>query len=374
MKKTVLYITYIDFGNMLSGSSVRPQKMYQAFIDCGFNIKLLSGSTKNIDKKKRVKNINEIREWLKFNTPDFCYIESPTTHINFKEDRDLIKLIHDKGIKIGYFYRDALYKLGKDVLFNEQKINVFSKKYIKFLYNKLCVCRDEKILKKYVDIVYFPSLEMAKFFKFKRFDSLPPAGEIINYNNNKDRHGAIYVGGISKSYGIDLLLDTFEEINKEQNIDLILVCRKNELCNINSKYLNKEWLKIKHASGNELKKLYETAKIAVMPKKDNLYNSFAVSVKTYEYMSYGLPIVANANKSVIEIFEKNNIGLLADFTVEDFKNKILYLYNNEMLINKYKNDINDILLSDNLWIHRVTKVENDLIDISKNINSKESKL
>jgi len=112
MKKTVLYITYIDFGNMLSGSSVRPQKMYQAFIDCGFNIKLLSGSTKNVDKKKRVKNINEIREWLKFNTPDFCYIESPTTHINFKEDRDLIKLIHNKGIKIGYFYRDALYKLG----------------------------------------------------------------------------------------------------------------------------------------------------------------------------------------------------------------------------------------------------------------------
>ena len=40
----LLYITYIDFGESKSGSSVRPQKIYKAFLDAGHEVKLLQES------------------------------------------------------------------------------------------------------------------------------------------------------------------------------------------------------------------------------------------------------------------------------------------------------------------------------------------
>ena len=40
---TILYITFIDFGEFKSGSSVRPQKMYDAFRQLGHEVKLLEG-------------------------------------------------------------------------------------------------------------------------------------------------------------------------------------------------------------------------------------------------------------------------------------------------------------------------------------------
>ena len=322
--KTVLYITYIDFdlNKMASGSYVRPQKIYNAWLEMGYKAILLNGSIQKKYKKERLKNIEKIKTYLSENTPDFCYIESSGSYITFKEDKKLIKLIHKKGIKIGYFYRDAYHKLGRDVLFNGKKVKIYSKEFLRYLYIKCRMYFDDMFLKKYIDIVYFPSMEMSLYFNFKNMKELPPAGEIINYCDNK-KSGVIYVGGITKSYGIDLLMETFYEINKLEKIDLILICREKEVNNIPDKYLNEPWLKIRHASGKELKKYYEKAKIAVMPKNINyLYNSFAVSVKIYEYMSYNLPIVATETLVVKRIFKENKIGLVADFDVNDFKDKI----------------------------------------------------
>lgn len=43
----ILYITYIDFKDVNSGSSVRPQKIYETLVASGHNVKLLSGSQSN---------------------------------------------------------------------------------------------------------------------------------------------------------------------------------------------------------------------------------------------------------------------------------------------------------------------------------------
>ena len=47
----ILYIAYVDINSGTSGSSVRPQKMYRAFLDEGHEVKLLSGSTAALGKK-----------------------------------------------------------------------------------------------------------------------------------------------------------------------------------------------------------------------------------------------------------------------------------------------------------------------------------
>ena len=103
----ILYITYIDLNApQTSGSSVRPNKMLDAFLKSGHTVKLLSGSTEYIHRTQRKHSIKEIHSWLKNETPDICYIESSTYPIIFHADRMLIKHIHKLGIPIGYFYRD----------------------------------------------------------------------------------------------------------------------------------------------------------------------------------------------------------------------------------------------------------------------------
>ena len=49
----ILYITYVDMSGGSSGSGVRPQKMYRAFLDEGHEVKLLSGTQQRWDRDAR---------------------------------------------------------------------------------------------------------------------------------------------------------------------------------------------------------------------------------------------------------------------------------------------------------------------------------
>ena len=59
----LLYITYIDFTeNPKSGSAVRPQKMYKAFLEHGVDVKLLECQQNK--RKQRKEKVKEILHWL----------------------------------------------------------------------------------------------------------------------------------------------------------------------------------------------------------------------------------------------------------------------------------------------------------------------
>lgn len=358
--KTVLYISYIDMNNAISGSAVRPLAMYNAFVELGYNVISIKEIASKDNKINRIKAINMIKEWLNYNIPDFCYIESPGDPIIFKEDRKLIKFIKNKKIKIAYFYRDAYYKVGKDCLGLEQNSKFILKDNLRYFYYKFLYWRDELLLRKYVNIIYFPSMEMAKYFKFKKIGILPPAGYSVDILEGK-RDALIYVGGISKRYGIDLLLDSINIINQKQHIDLLLVCREKELKYIKKIYFNAPWLKIIHASGQEdLKKIYSNAKIAIIPVSSNVYNNFAIPIKLYEYMSYGLPIVSTNLTEVTKIIKRYNIGLISENDSEKLASTIMNLYNNQELIKIFATNSKKFLLKENLWLHRVKKIEEDI--------------
>ena len=63
MNNNILYITFVDFNEQKSGSSVRPKKMYDAFIRLGIKIKLLEGQqNRKYERWKRViKYFKDIR-------------------------------------------------------------------------------------------------------------------------------------------------------------------------------------------------------------------------------------------------------------------------------------------------------------------------
>ena len=201
----ILYITYIDFGVTTSGSSVRPQKMYKAFIDEGHQVKLLSGGQGNLRTRyTRIDAVAEITRWLDGNRPDLCYIESPVYPIMWAADRKLIRRVHRMGVPIGYFYRDFYWKFPELYPRRKDLTGALKERFLDLQQN-----RTDALLR-CADIVYFPSREAGEFFPFRDKRALPPAGENGNPIGPGEANTSIYVGGLSGDYGGEALYITDE--------------------------------------------------------------------------------------------------------------------------------------------------------------------
>ena len=351
----ILYITYIDTHNVTSGSGIRPVRMYQAFLDEGHSVKLLSGQCGRDDKPARKKAVHEIMDWLKENRPDLCYIESPTYPIMFQCDYDLIRKLHKMQVPMGYFYRD-FYRKFPD-LFPRRKglINTLKELYLDYLQYKT-----DRILR-LVDVVYYPSESCFKWFSYKRMKALPPAGFDRLPEHREHNHTVIYVGGISEHYNGDMLLDAIDELShRDPDCRLILVCREAEWKAFEHPCKDAPWLEVHHASGDALAPLYAQASVAIIGKKENTYNALAISVKIFEYMSYGLPQVIFDNLESGKLLRTEKIGIPVEPTPTAMADALEMLLNNEKLCKEYRDNIRDALLKRHLWNHRVQQIISDL--------------
>ena len=358
MKNTmkVLYICFADFNRVDSGSSVRPQKMYKAFLDRGHEIKLLCGSDGNDCREERKKNVAEINAWLNSEKPDICYIESPTGAIMLDCDIRLIKRIHRMGVPIGYFMRDFHSKFPE--IFPRRKGFVNS---LKDLYLDI---RQEKTfaLLNNVDIVYLPCDETKALFEYPDMRALPPAGE--NHWIDKSGGGCtgIYVGGISQHYSLGELLDAYAILCENgEKYRLILCARENEWESFEHSHKNAEWLEIHHASGEELADLYSKADIGLLiPKAGSAYNDVTLSVKIFEYMSYGLPIVAAHCVAMDNVINKYSVGITTNNAPRDFADAIKKMFDDKISYDSFRANEKTALLNGNLWVHRVDTIIDDL--------------
>jgi|LSQX01.1.fsa_nt_gb glycosyltransferase involved in cell wall biosynthesis len=367
--QTLLYITYSDFNHVSSGSSVRPYKLYQAFKDLPLNISLISGYA---NRKLQITNAIHLFKEKKF---DFCYIEPPSEMIFSKQDWKLFKSLKKYNIPVAFFFRDFFYKFPINMFYKD--LSPFEKMKIKV--KQQIQKRTEKRLAKYIDIFYFPSPEAAKIFKYPNKKVLPPAGESLFKNFKQSRRytlekntssNAIYVGGISKGYGTDFLINAFKQLNQNKiHCKLIFVCRKAEFENSALKDHNFSWLNIVHAQGDDLVKLYQKADIALLPiNSNNPYHNKAVSVKLFEYMSYALPIVSTPAASMAKIIKQYDIGFVTkSYSEQEFSQAILKVITNSKIYTKYQNNIISAIEKENLWIHRAKQIINDLNDISINL-------
>ncbi|MCG1021556.1 glycosyltransferase [Sutcliffiella horikoshii] len=370
MKKIIVYFPY-ELKEQKSGSSVRPIKMIEAFRDFGkINHKEIIEIYGN--SRERKLKLKKLYTQIDPNDIECCYTENATIPL-WLTDRDHIprnpfldigfyKYLQKNNIPLGLFYRDIYWKF--DELY---KVNSFVKPIMQSLFKF-----ELAIYKKYVTCFYLPSIYMNEYLELHPVEILPPGGtDLTNFRQNpidKEVAQAIYVGGIHPRYGVYEMLEAVQNINNSQmKVSLTLVCREREFHQFKelfAPYLNSGWLNLIHAHGEQLVPLYKNADFGIVPIKKDFYNDFAVAVKLFEYISYGLPVVAtncSAQKDLVEdgefgvVVEDNAIGL------EKGISEMLH-YNKRQ---QYEKNAIESLKQKHLWLERTKTVYSSLMH-SKN--------
>lgn len=355
----VLYITYNSLEDVSSGSGVRPAAMYRAFLERGYDVRLLSGACGRGQATQRRQAVAETVTWLQSNRPDFCYIESSTYPILNHCDYALIRLLHRMNIPTAYFYRDFYRKFPQLYPRRKGAVNKLKELYLDFLqWRTDCVLQN-------VDLVYFPSKQCFPYFSYRHMKALPPAGEDQFLPPHANQKTCIYVGGLSETYGLPLLLDTFSLLNQGScRYRLIIVCRKADRETNREKIENIPWLDIYHGSGKELERLYAQADIGLLTLKPNEYTDFSVGTKLFQYISYGLPVLSTNVAAMKELIEANQLGLTAPYDPKAFAAAIHQMLDDPAVLAGYQQRARESLMQKHLWVHRVDQIAQDLLDKS----------
>ena len=356
MKLKVLYITFTDFGELSSGSSVRPFRMYNALVNLGHEVKLLEGQQNR--RKERQAKVKEILDWLDNNKPDICYVEPPSGPFFNQIDLSLLKKVYKMGVPIGLFYRDFYWKFSK---WAWKGTPLWKQTILKMMHR-----RDLVAFRKYCDVVYFPSQECIKILEsvnFRRVGVLPPG---CNEPRGEVKLGAreiFYAGGVREADGIDDLLIALDRINKNGfRVKFNLITKKEELVHLkNSELLKSDWIEIIEASGEALEPIYARCDLGVLPKKRHFYMDMAISVKVLECMSHGLPMISTDCPAMARFIQQNESGLICKEGADSIENAILEYYTNEELYHALLENVKKAALN-NTWEKRVEQVISDLLN------------
>jgi len=320
------------------------------------------------DSRERKRKIKEFKSKTNPNDVLFCYMENSTLPYWLTDkdhlprtpllEFDFFRYLKKKEIPLGLFYRDIYWKFD-----DEYPLKGYKRAIMRSFYRA-----EHSIYKKFVTQFFLPSMEMNKYVQFPtdQTSSLPPGGEnLLEYKKSKKTKelNIIYVGGISESYGLtDMLLATENVYRNNSNIKLHLICREEEF----EKYIKvfngisgKPWLNVYHAHGDQLKEIYVNADVAIIPRRKNIYNDFAMPVKLFEYLSYGLPLISTNCNAQAKVIEEDELGIIVKDNVESLAEGIIY-FQNEKNRNYHSQKVKEALKNSHLWLHRIEEVSRKL--------------
>ena len=365
MPKNMIYHVPYPLGlKNNAASSIRPQRMLEAFQASDYNVTVISGYV--AARKEIIKVIkNQISHGKKF---DFLYSESSTTPTALTEkdhmpraplmDYLFFYYCKKRGIKTSIFYRDIYWRFpnyGKHIPI-PKKIAALSFYYFELFMYKFTL-----------DIVYLPSLAMGVFIPFiahERFKSLPPGTHIDKKKPETVKCDAkklrlLFVGAVGDNYQMHEL---FSAVAKSQYVELIFCTPQEqwrEFKHEYSEYLGSN-IEIVHKGGKELGSLYEKTDIAILFVKQNEYWDFAVPVKIYEYMGQGKPIIASSGGQVEKIINEYNAGWCVEYSSEALQRLFKMLHEDKQKVQSISVSLCQSL-SVHSWDHRAKKVINNLV-------------
>lgn len=341
-----------------SASGLRPLKMIEEFKTIGYEVFDVTGY--GAERKEKLKTLKK-----RFSNGDkfeFLYSESSTqpTLLTGKHhlptypfvDFQLFKLCKSHNIKIGLFYRDIHWLFP----FYNKTTSKFKSKVAKFFYKY-----DITNYKKYLDVMFLPSLEMGKYLpelEDVKVEVLPPGHGIIKQNDFDVLNSPInvfYIGGMGSVYQMHELF----KLPKIKDVQLTISTRKENWDAVKDGYPNSFTIKLVSLFGDSLFAKYEQSHIGLLFVKPVEYWEFAMPYKLFEYIGYGIPIIASQGTLSAKFVEKHNIGWVIPYQMEELKNLMEYLAENRVdIINKRMNVLS--IRDDNSWKARAEKVINIL--------------
>lgn len=357
MDKMLMHVPYPFPQEFTSGSRVRPYQMYNAFRELGYEVELVAGRT-----PARKKQILDLIRHRNLNDIAFCYSEPSTLPVHPVWDYLLYFFLAKRRIPTGIFYRDAYWKLTR-----------YSYKGLKTRYPWLRYRLDLLVFPRVATAIFFPSQTMADLFSLASPKvPLPPGGQLMAREYYLRPVGEIktvvYVGGISQRYGLEILLQALDLVNRKVALNLELVCRQDEFMQERltfEKYDAAKWLHVYHLTGKDLEQVYRRSAIAVIPQLKNTYNDLAMPVKLFEYLSYGLPIVATNCTEMANFISRNEVGLVAEDNASSLADRILQLVEDKTRYDQLRRNVRQTLENGNLWTDRARFVAEQLAALDR---------
>lgn len=204
---------------------------------------------------------------------------------------------------------------------------------------------------------------------------IPPGGEILFTNNSKSHsiekstRKIVYSGLVNEREHVDLLVKSIPYVNTQHQDVEFIISEKGESIEKIKKLSKSYSLKPTfywYESRDEARKLLEQCYLGALPSQNDTGRKLGTPLKLLEYMSHGLPVVANDIGSWCNIIREEKIGILTEDNPKDYANGINSLLNDEDLYFSMRQNIENSLRTKFSWKNHI---DNLLLPIYKNLLS-----
>lgn len=190
--------------------------------------------------------------------------------------------------------------------------------------------RTIQVYKRVADVLLFPTEGLARQFRFPNEHSLlPPAGFPSPLAESLDvsRKAILYVGAVSPPNGVDLLLEAMRlVVRKHPDARCLIATNEKESKGLRAEWEDEPWVCFTRGSFDDLPEIMKGVYAAAIPRRRNLYNSFALPIKLFDYISFGKPVVVTDCEEQARYVNELDCGLVVEDRVERIAAGILRLF------------------------------------------------
>ncbi|MBC7542255.1 MAG: glycosyltransferase [Candidatus Sericytochromatia bacterium] len=240
--------------------------------------------------------------WRQF---DGVYVESATSTA-MEADLLLLWLWHMRQTPCSVYIRDGF------PLFTD----IFDSRPLKHKLLKAAWHLSMWAYQRFATFVYFPTRMLADHFSAPDRRVLSPGGTWRD-DPGHVRRGVIYVGEVTPRYGVlDVLLPAAELLAAEDpDFSLCIVCPDPQRL---ADWLDRPWLRVKSAGGDEVSDLLHRAAVGVVPFNRHRYMDLALPVKLLHYLAHGLPVAVTDCSETARFVQQTDVGQVVAATPADF--------------------------------------------------------
>lgn len=298
-----------------SGRAARVARMRRGFSDAGFDVRLVDGPS-------RVRAA-AMRRATRRTAPDddrprFLYSEAATIptglmdphHIPVRPfiDARFFRRLGSRGIPIGLFYPDVYWRFHEYAQQSRTRRAAYGIGYH----------FDLEWYRRYVDVLFVPSLEMGEFIpgidRFRDVRALPPGCTVreIPWEPVPGRLRLLYVGSVTAPlYDVAPLVGAVRAVD---GVTLTICCPRSERDTALRLVDGRDDVSIVHATGEALDPLYAAADVACLVFEPIEYRRFAMPVKLFEALGVGRPVLATAQTGAGRFVSDEGFGWSVDTT------------------------------------------------------------